>query len=156
MNQKWHSLEVSTLMCQIFIANNFRNDECVEGGKNVLLDSFSLLEQLRVESPQHFATLARVPATFQNTAYSQRCVNLDRDDNDKYVCIMTFMFLLHRGGKVAPQPDLRYQRPHITLDSSGRVSTLSGCSIYGSPLYKALPNSIMILLLFLYWYKCVA
>ena len=63
---------------KFFIANNFRNDACVEGGKNVLLDSFSLPEQLRVESPQHFATLARVPATFQNTAYSQRCVNLDR------------------------------------------------------------------------------
>ena len=29
------------------IANNFRNDACVEGSKNVLLDSFSLLEQLR-------------------------------------------------------------------------------------------------------------
>ena len=45
-----------------------------------MLDSFTLLEQLRMESPQHFATLARVPATFQNTAYSQRYVNLDRDD----------------------------------------------------------------------------
>ena len=125
---KWHSRSVYCNEQNILLQTNFRNDECVEGGKNVLLDSFSLLEQLRVESPQHFATLARVPATFQNTAYSQRCVNLDGDDDSKVctvTCIMTFMLLLHRGGKVAPQPDLRYQRPHITLDSSGRVSTLS-------------------------------
>ena len=76
------TIEVSTL-----VNNYFRNDECVEGGKNVLLDSFSLLEQLRMESPQHFATLARVPATFQNTAYSQRYVNLDRGDGNRLYTI---------------------------------------------------------------------
>lgn len=76
------TIEVSTL-----VNNYFRNDECVEGGKNVLLDSFSLLEQLKMESPHHFATLARVPATFQNTAYSQRYVNLDRDDDNRLYTI---------------------------------------------------------------------
>ena len=71
------------------------------GGKNVLLDSFSLLEQLRMESPQHFATLANMQST------------------------VIFMLPLHRGGNVAPRPDFRYQCPHMTLDSSGRVSALS-------------------------------
>lgn len=108
-----------------------------------MLDSFTLLEQLRMESPQHFATLARVPATFQNTAYSQRYVNLDRDVNT-----MIILLQLPRGGKVAPQPDLRYQRPHITLDSSGRVSTLS---VYISiPIVQSYNRKC------LYWYKCVA
>ena len=71
----------------MFVSIYVLSVECVEGGKNVLLDSFSLLEQLRMESPQHFATLARVPATFQNTAYSQRYVNLDRDDDNRLYTI---------------------------------------------------------------------
>ena len=54
----------------------FRYDECVEGGESILLDSLPLLEQLREDCPKHFATLTRVPATFQNTAYSQRYVHM--------------------------------------------------------------------------------
>ena len=44
-----------------------RNDACVEGGKSVLLDAFAVVEELREKHPQHFATLSRIPATFERT-----------------------------------------------------------------------------------------
>jgi len=43
----------------------YRNDACVEGGESVLLDAFAVVEEMRVKHPQHFATLTRVPATFE-------------------------------------------------------------------------------------------
>ena len=33
----------------------------------MLLDAFAVVEEMRVKHPQHFATLARVPATFEKT-----------------------------------------------------------------------------------------
>ena len=49
------------IVCWIYC----RNDACVEGGESVLLDAFAVVEEMRKKHPQHFATLARVPTTFQ-------------------------------------------------------------------------------------------
>ena len=40
-----------------------RND--VVGGESLLLDTFSVLEEMRIKHPEEFHTLTRVPATFQ-------------------------------------------------------------------------------------------
>ena len=52
-----------------------RNDACVEGGESVLLDAFAVVEEMRKKHPQHFATLTRVPTTFQRI-HSKRLVTL--------------------------------------------------------------------------------
>ena len=44
---------------------NYRNDECVEGGESILLDLYSVVQELRETHPEHFDTLTRVPATNQ-------------------------------------------------------------------------------------------
>ncbi len=41
-----------------------RNDDCLEGGLSMLLDTYPILKELKAKHPQHFATLTRVPATF--------------------------------------------------------------------------------------------
>ena len=40
-------------------------DDCVEGGDSVFVDAIAAAEELRLRFPEHFDTLARVPATFQ-------------------------------------------------------------------------------------------
>lgn len=42
-----------------------RNDACIEGGESVVLDSFAVAEEMREKHPQLFATLTRIPITFQ-------------------------------------------------------------------------------------------
>ena len=64
-------LQVAILECLFF--PTCRNDECVGGGVSILLDSYPVLEQLRSDHPQHFATLTRVPATFQKCHFD-RCI----------------------------------------------------------------------------------
>lgn len=53
----------------------YRNDACVVGGESVVVDGFAVLEKLRREYPQHFSTLARVPATFQKIHYERYTVH---------------------------------------------------------------------------------
>ena len=48
-----------------------RFDPCVNGGESILLDAYPVLEELRQKHPEHFATLARVPATFQKIHYER-------------------------------------------------------------------------------------
>lgn len=48
-----------------------RFDPCVNGGECILLDAYPVLEELRQKHPEHFATLARVPATFQKIHYER-------------------------------------------------------------------------------------
>jgi gamma-butyrobetaine dioxygenase len=48
-----------------------RNDECVDGGESVVIDTLAVVEKLRVTHPHHFATLVRVPATFQRIHYQR-------------------------------------------------------------------------------------
>ena len=43
----------------------YRFDECVEGGENMLLDTYPVLEEMRRTHPKQFDTLARIPVTFQ-------------------------------------------------------------------------------------------
>ena len=57
------------MYCHAHLAN--RNDACVVGGESVVVDGFAVLEKLRREYPQHFSTLARVPATFQKIHYER-------------------------------------------------------------------------------------
>ena len=51
------------------ILSSPRNDSCVVGGENVLLDLWAVAEQLRREHPKHFDTLTRVRVTFQRTQF---------------------------------------------------------------------------------------
>jgi len=53
-----------------------RFDECVEGGESGLLDMLPVMEQLRTDQPQHFSTMARVPATFTKTNYEKLAIIL--------------------------------------------------------------------------------
>ena len=52
-----------------------RNDACVEGGESVLLDAFAVVEEMRKKHPQHFATLTRVPTTFQRADRSKKLMH---------------------------------------------------------------------------------
>jgi len=50
-----------------------RFDDCVTGGESLFVDAWHVAEKLRATSPDHFSTLTRVPATFQN-------IHFDRDN----------------------------------------------------------------------------
>ena len=55
-----------------------RNDGCVVGGENVLLDLWAVAEQLRKEHPKHFDTLTRVRVTFQRIHFDRSlCMQLE-------------------------------------------------------------------------------
>jgi hypothetical protein len=41
-----------------------RNDECVEGGLSIVLDSIPVLEELRAKRPEYFVTLTKVEINF--------------------------------------------------------------------------------------------
>ena len=49
----------------------YRMDECVEGGESILLDAYAVVEEMRKKHPQHFDTLVRVPATFEQIYYDR-------------------------------------------------------------------------------------
>lgn len=51
-----------------------RNDDCVEGGENILLDLYPIVQELRKTYPHHFDTLTRVPVRFQKIAYDEGSV----------------------------------------------------------------------------------
>ena len=48
-----------------------RNDDCVTGGETIVVDALAVAEKLRATHPHHFATLTRVPATFQRIHYER-------------------------------------------------------------------------------------
>ena len=60
-----HRFHVLIHRLQSLLISCCRNDACVEGGESMLLDAFAVVEEMREKHPQHFATLARVPATFE-------------------------------------------------------------------------------------------
>ena len=64
-------------------------DACVAGGESTFMDGFLIAEELRRRRPADFATLTRVPATFQKIHYAR-----------------------------ASPAHIVAQRPHITLDRS--------------------------------------
>lgn len=82
-----------------------RFDADVAGGRSFLIDGFAAAETLRRESPEAFATLSRVPATFLK-------------DHDQ------------RASPVL----LSYQRPHIAADPAGRVVGLFWSPPFEGPL----------------------
>ena len=46
-----------------------RNDAI--GGESLLLDTFPVLEEMRIKYPEEFDTLTRVPATFQRIHFDR-------------------------------------------------------------------------------------
>lgn len=62
---QWHSCDCCYMLWF------YRNDTCVKGGESTLLDSFPVLEEMRECHPKHFATLTKVPATFQKIHYER-------------------------------------------------------------------------------------
>ncbi|CAI8039430.1 Gamma-butyrobetaine dioxygenase [Geodia barretti] len=48
-----------------------RNDSCVSGGDTIVVDALAVAEKLRLTHPNHFATLVRVPVTFQRVHYDR-------------------------------------------------------------------------------------
>ena len=61
--------EVVLLNAYFYTLHRF--DPCVNGGESILLDAYPIMEELRQKHPEHFATLARVPATFQKVHYER-------------------------------------------------------------------------------------
>ena len=57
--------------CVMLLYGVNRNDECVEGGESTIVDALAVVEKLRVTHPHHFATLVRVPTTFQRIHYER-------------------------------------------------------------------------------------
>ena len=41
---------------EICVCNVYRNDECVVGGENIMLDAFPVIEEFQVKHKQHFDT----------------------------------------------------------------------------------------------------
>lgn len=82
-----------------------RNDDCLEGGLNTLLDSHILLEEFKAKYPEHFSTLTRVPATFSDIHYEGP--------------VLTYM---------------KHQKPHIVLDEDGQVKIFRWNPLHQGPL----------------------
>ncbi|XP_071833040.1 2-(trimethylamino)ethylphosphonate dioxygenase-like [Apostichopus japonicus] len=72
-----------------------RLDPSVEGGASVFVDLHHAAEQLQKEYPEHFATLLKVPATFQKIH--------DEDERPSFIV---------------------YQRPHISVNTKGKVNAV--------------------------------
>ena len=64
-------LEAVVVLLNTYFYTWHRFDPCVNGGESILLDTYPVLEELRQKHPEHFATLARVPATFQKVHYER-------------------------------------------------------------------------------------
>ena len=89
----------------------YRNDDSIEGGLSMVLDSRPILEELKAEHPQHFATLTRVPATFM--AIHSRYVFFFT----KYMIVHNIHVLLVYALFSRPSPaDMSHQKPHIILE----------------------------------------
>ena len=48
----------------------------MEGGENILLDLYPIVQELRKAHPHHFDTLTKVPAQFQKIAYEEGSVSM--------------------------------------------------------------------------------
>ena len=48
-----------------FLIVSCRNDDDIIGGESLLLDTYPVLEEMRVQHPKEFHKLTRIPATFQ-------------------------------------------------------------------------------------------
>jgi len=83
-----------------------RFDQDIMGGESSLADAFHAAEILRERDPKAFATLSRVPATFQKIHY-------DRPDP------------VH----------LQYRRPHIQVNDSGAVISVFWAPQFEGPLH---------------------
>ncbi|KDO26530.1 hypothetical protein SPRG_07932 [Saprolegnia parasitica CBS 223.65] len=82
-----------------------RFDTTVAGGESTFRDTFDAAATLKARHPEHFATLTRVPATFQKIH-------------------------LHRASPAI----MEYQRPHITLDHHGEVNGVFWSPPFEGPL----------------------
>ncbi|RDD42516.1 putative gamma-butyrobetaine dioxygenase [Trichoplax sp. H2] len=82
-----------------------RFDECVTGGESLLLDSFSVAEELRLQSPEDFRILSTIPATFQK-------IHFEREF----------------------PVSMRYQRPHIVLNHDQEVVAVNWSPSFEGPL----------------------
>ena len=93
-----------------------RNDACVQGGRSILLDAFPVLEEMRRCFPIHFATLVRVPATFQKIHYDRYIpLYMQIGGSSSYMPLCLYLF--------RPEPvEMKYQRPHVVVDTKGKVS----------------------------------
>ncbi|ELT94056.1 hypothetical protein CAPTEDRAFT_227933 [Capitella teleta] len=80
-------------------------DDCVEGGDSLLVDAWHVAEQLKTSHPEHFETLARVPATLQKIHF----------DREKPVY-------------------MKYQRPHIACNPRGDVIAVHWAPSFEGPL----------------------
>ena len=80
-------------------------DPCVTGGENQFLDTFYVSEQLRERFAEDFATLTRVPATFQKIHYK-------------------------RENPVS----MTYQKPHIAVNASGDIIGFNWGPCHEGPL----------------------
>ncbi|OQR86353.1 hypothetical protein ACHHYP_10643 [Achlya hypogyna] len=83
----------------------YRFDSTVAGGESTFRDTFDAAATLRARHPEHFATLTRVPATFQKIH-------------------------LHRAAPAI----MEYQRPHITVDQFGEVTGVFWSPPFEGPL----------------------
>lgn len=83
-----------------------RFDAAVQGGESVLLDGIEAAALFATAHPQHFDTLARIPATFMKEHFAR----------DRPAC-------------------MRYRRPHIALNASGEVTALFWSPPFDGPLH---------------------
>ncbi|KAI0210552.1 Trimethyllysine dioxygenase [Lamellibrachia satsuma] len=82
-----------------------RYDTCVRGGESYLVDAWHVAEQMRRQHPQEFATLTRIPATFQK-------IHLQRE-------WPVYM---------------KYQRPHIVLGPEDQIIAINWSPPFEGPL----------------------
>lgn len=82
-----------------------RYDSCVIGGESYLVDAWHIAEQMRFQHPREFATLTRIPATFQK-------IHLQRE-RPVY---------------------MKYQRPHIMLGPDDQVTAINWAPPFEGPL----------------------
>lgn len=53
----------------IYVSCSYRNEAV--GGESLLLDSYLVLEDMRVKHPEEFDILTKIPATFQRIHYTR-------------------------------------------------------------------------------------
>ena len=80
---------------QIIAMHCLKFDQCVEGGESVYVNVFHEAERFRIDNPDDFDILTKVPATFQRTMSTPNCPSQS----------ITYS----------------YHYPHITLNSAGDI-----------------------------------
>ena len=80
-------------------------DDRVVGGESQFVDAWQVAESMRASHPEEFSVLTKVPATFQKIHFNR-----------------------------SHPVNMRYRRPHISVDPTGRINAVTWAPAFEGPL----------------------